>query len=332
VSTQSSVAVNKQFLGKVNEGAYQVSKSEYDENFVSRYGLLYLKSSDQPFSGRILTVDVGESGEFVSADESWMDGRKHGKSSKWFSNGIKMYERNYLQGRWHGSVTRWWPNGQKMYVRAYTNGVRHGKEATWRSDGTPLSLPADGVPAEIDAEEASEDEINLNLPAEPDISKPDSEDSSFEENPAPATELPSFDNFSAPVEDADMEDSSDDFGDLPSFPALDEGASETVDFSNEIPESTDALEDTLDLPLDEPASLDALPPIVNEDSSDLPALPGLDDSSEIPVTDDLPPLGLPADDAGGLPPLPGIEGDSNLPPLPSEDGGLGDLPPLPPLP
>jgi len=84
--------------------------------------------------------------------------------------------------------------------------------------------------------------------------------------------------------------------------------------------------------LDEPASLDALPPIVNEDSSDLPALPGLDDSSEIPVTDDLPPLGLPADDAGGLPPLPGIEGDSNLPPLPSEDGGLGDLPPLPPLP
>jgi antitoxin component YwqK of YwqJK toxin-antitoxin module len=332
VSKQSSVAVNKQFLGKINEDAYQVSQSEYDENFVSRYGLLYLKSSDQPFSGRILTVDVGESGEFVSADESWMDGRKHGKSSKWFSNGIKMYERNYLQGRWHGSVTRWWPNGQKMYVRAYTNGVRHGKEATWRSDGTPLSLPADVGSAEIDSEDASEDEINVNLPAESDISKPESEDSFFEEDPVPATELPSFDNFSAPVEDADMEDSSDDFGDLPSFPVLDEGASETVNFSNEIPESTGPNEGTVDLPLDDPSSLDSLPPMVEEDSSELPDLPGLEDSSELPVTDDLPPLGLPAEDAGGLPPLPGMEDEGELPQLPSQDGGLGDLPPLPPLP
>jgi hypothetical protein len=328
VSKQNSATVNKQFLGKTNEDAYQVSQSEYDENFVSRYGLLYLKSSDQPFSGRILTVDVGDSGEYVSADESWKDGRKHGKSSKWFSNGIKMYERNYLQGRWHGSVTRWWPNGQKMYVRAYTNGVRHGKEATWRSDGTPLSLPAEGVPTEIDPE----DEINIGLPTAADTAETVSDDSFFEEDSEPATDVPSFDNFSVPVEDTDMEDSGDDFGDLPSFPALDEGASDPVDFPSEIPESTDATEDTLDLPLDEPASEDALSPMVDEDSSDLPALPGLDDPSEIPATDDLPPLGLPAEDAGGLPPLPGMEDDGGLPPLPSQDGGLGDLPPLPPLP
>ena len=117
---------------------------------MSRYGLLYLKSSNDPFSGRILTVDIGESGEYVSSDESWKEGRKHGKSSKWFSNGIKMYERNYREGRWHGSVTRWWPNGQKMYVRAYTNGVRHGSEASWRSDGSPLSLPADGAAPAMD--------------------------------------------------------------------------------------------------------------------------------------------------------------------------------------
>ena len=332
VSKQSSVAVNKQFLGKINEDAYQVSQSEYDENFVSRYGLLYLKSSDQPFSGRILTVDVGESGEFVSADESWMDGRKHGKSSKWFSNGIKMYERNYLQGRWHGSVTRWWPNGQKMYVRAYTNGVRHGKEATWRSDGTPLSLPADVGSAEIDSEDASEDEINVNLPAESDIAKPDSDDSFFEEDPVPATELPSFDNFSAPVEDADMEDSSDDFGDLPSFPGLDEGASETVDFSmrfqNQLVQMKVRLTFLWMILLhwirchrwSKKILLNCL------------ILPGLEDSSELPVTDDLPPLGLPAEDAGELPSLPGMEDEGELPPLPSQDGGLGDLPPLPPLP
>ena len=131
---QDTSSKDHQYVGKTSDDAYQVSQNEYDDNFVSRYGLLYLKASEDPFTGRILTVDLGESGEFVSSDESWKDGRKHGKSSKWFSNGIKMYERNYREGRWHGSVTRWWPNGQKMYVRAYSNGVRHGKEATWRSN------------------------------------------------------------------------------------------------------------------------------------------------------------------------------------------------------
>ena len=160
-------SVDSKYSGKTGDDAYQVSQSEYDDNFVSRYGLLYLKSSNDPFSGRILTVDIGESGEFVSSDETWREGRKHGKSSKWFSNGIKMYERNYREGRWHGSVTRWWPNGQKMYVRAYSNGVRHGNEATWRSDGTPLSLPADGSVPSMDND--------LSTPVDSEDSLPDVE-------------------------------------------------------------------------------------------------------------------------------------------------------------
>ena len=68
------------FVGKTNDDAYQVSVNEYDNNFASRYGLLYLKASNDPFTGRILIVDNGDSGEFVSSDESWKEGRKHGKS------------------------------------------------------------------------------------------------------------------------------------------------------------------------------------------------------------------------------------------------------------
>ena len=110
--------------------AYQVTEGEYDNFFVSRYGLLHQKFSDTPFSGRIIMISSGENGEYVSSDETWNEGKKDGVSTRWFSNGIKMYERNYNQGKWHGTVTRWWPNGQKMYVRAYSNGKKHGKEAT----------------------------------------------------------------------------------------------------------------------------------------------------------------------------------------------------------
>ena len=124
----------------VSGDAFQVTIEEYGNYFESRYGLLYQKLNDMPFTGRVLIIEKGDKGEFVASDESWTEGRKDGLSTRWFSNGIKMYERNYKEGRWHGPVTRWWPNGQKMYVRAYTNGTRHGKEATWRSDGSPIKL------------------------------------------------------------------------------------------------------------------------------------------------------------------------------------------------
>jgi hypothetical protein len=54
-SAQPQASVDSKFIGKTNGDAYQVSQSEYDANFVTRYGLLYLKASQDPFSGRILT-------------------------------------------------------------------------------------------------------------------------------------------------------------------------------------------------------------------------------------------------------------------------------------
>ena len=136
-TTSQEASLSKQKVD-VAKDAYQVSADEYDEFFTSRYGLLYQKFSDTPFTGQIITAENGPEGKFVVADESWRNGKKDGPSTRWFSNGVKMYERNYTDGKWNGTVTRWWPNGQKMYVRAYSEGVRHGEEATWRSDGTPI--------------------------------------------------------------------------------------------------------------------------------------------------------------------------------------------------
>lgn len=337
--SHSSSSVDSKFVGKTSDDAYQVSKSEYDDNFVSRYGLLYLKASQDPFTGRILTVDVGESGEFVSSDESWKEGKKHGKSSKWFSNGIKMYERNYNEGRWHGAVTRWWPNGQKMYVRAYSNGVRHGKEATWRSDGTALSLPADGTPKVIESEfstgEIEHSLPNVNIEDPSPVSEPSVISDDIQLDPVePAFEPTPTDDFqSVPVPSAQE----DGFSDLPSFPPLEEEAPSS-DGDLAFPEMPAESDDDLALPgLDAPAlpADEPLPALPIETESDLPDLPGLDEPA--PSNDDaLPPLpGLPGDgDSGGLPPLPGLEDDAGgLPPLPGgNDEGFGDLPPLPPLP
>ncbi|MEK9772636.1 MAG: hypothetical protein VW576_03630 [Opitutae bacterium] len=325
-------------MGKTSDDAYQVSAGEYDDNFVSRYGLLYLKASNDPFTGRILTVDLGESGEFVSSDESWKEGRKHGKSSKWFSNGIKMYERNYREGRWHGSVTRWWPNGQKMYVRAYTNGVRHGSEATWRSDGTPLSLPADGTPSAIQPTESFNNEDALPIvEMEDPVVLPDTSAVADElefDSPAPIDD-PAPLSLPEPSFEQSPENPSDGFSDLPSFPPMEEEESTVEDEGGFPPiDNTDLPE--IALPETDPASLptdDSPFPALPEDApSDLPALPGLDEPEVLPGNDPLP--ALPEEtESGGLPPLPGIEEGGGLPPLPSSgDEGLGDLPPLPPLP
>ncbi len=337
--SHSSSSVDPKFVGKTSDDAYQVSKSEYDDNFVSRYGLLYLKASQDPFTGRILTVDVGESGEFVSSDESWKEGKKHGKSSKWFSNGIKMYERNYNEGRWHGAVTRWWPNGQKMYVRAYSNGVRHGKEATWRSDGTALSLPADGTPKVVESDlgtgEIEHSLPNVNIEGPSPVSEPSVISDDIQLDPVePAFEPTATDDFQSVSVPSAQEDG---FSDLPSFPSLEEEAPSS-DGDLAFPEMPAESDDNLALPgLDAPAlpADEPLPALSIETESDLPALPGLDEPA--PSNDDaLPPLpGLPGDgDSGGLPPLPGLEDDGGgLPPLPGgNDEGFGDLPPLPPLP
>jgi hypothetical protein len=333
--SSTNQSVDSKFIGKTTDDTYQVSQSEYDDNFVSRYGLLYLKSSTDPFTGRILTVGTGESGEYVSSDESWKNGRKNGKSSKWFSNGIKMYERNYREGRWHGSVTRWWPNGQKMYVRAYTNGVRHGNEATWRSDGTPLSLPPEGSTPSMDRiSPETEDEVeNFPIAEQKDESfgqeiTEEADGIEFQSLDSPADEsLPSFTDPEPPIE---IEDTG--FSDLPSFPPMEEDPS-AQDLPLESPESTSFTNDlpAVPEPVDIPEEVPPLGELPSSDDSGMPDLPGLD-STDTVNEEPIPPLpDLP--DSGGLPPLPGMEDSGALPPLPGgEDAGLGDLPPLPPLP
>jgi hypothetical protein len=335
----------------IAKDAYQVSADEYDEFFASRYGLLYQKFSDTPFTGRIVTVENGPGGKFVIADESWRNGKKDGTSTRWFSNGVKMYERNYSDGKWNGTVTRWWPNGQKMYVRAYSKGMRHGEEATWRSDGTPIKTASNLTeivpPAESNAaqNESVESDVNPAEVEEPnnnpaiesfpsELSAPSPIVESIPEEPAQPEALPT------PVEAL-----SSDLPEIIEPVALPEPVGLPTEVSPELPGLPSADFDTTDEPMPTPSDSDlALPatpesPVAPSDAlpTELPGLPELepqsDGNSELPVlpglpvesTDpEIPPMSV---EDGALPELPG------LPPLPeSGNGASDDLPPLPPLP
>jgi hypothetical protein len=340
----------------VSADAFQVTSDEYGKYFESRYGLLHQKFNDRPFTGRILTIDAGDTGDYISADETWKEGKKNGLSARWFSNGMKMYERNYSEGRWHGTVTRWWPNGQKMYVRAYTNGTRHGKEATWRSDGSPINTsnksflsPKNRAEQKVELDENDSSSHQLGEP---------------ESGVLPAVEIPS-DNESEviipsksvpvlPVEsNANSEYLSnesllpvpqnnpvlsDDLLNLPGsgsteFPSLPQTSEMPLEVTPELPASDDGFPPLPGLPESEDANLPSFPSSPPSDEG-LPPLPGLPDSSttDLPAFpdsggDDLPPL--PGSGGDDLPPLPG-SGSDDLPPLPSfPDDSSGGLPPLP---
>jgi len=333
----------------IAKDAYQVSADEYDEFFATRYGLLYQKFSDTPFTGRIVTAENGSEGKYVVADESWRNGKKDGVSTRWFSNGVKMYERNYTDGKWNGTVTRWWPNGQKMYVRAYSEGVRHGEEATWRSDGTPIktassiseivpsadSNAAQNESAESNVNPVEVDEPDINptidsFPSEPSVPSPVVE--SIPEEPAQPEALPTTD-----------EAFSSDLPEMTEPVALPEPVGLPTEDSSELPGLPSADFETADEPMPTPAESDLALPVIaesQEPSTEVtaPELPGLPELESKPEgSGDLPELpGLPAE-SSELPPMPAEDGA--LPPLPglpplsdSEAGATDDLPPLPPLP
>jgi hypothetical protein len=347
----------------VSADAFQVTVDEYEKYFESRYGLLYQKFNDRPFSGRILTIDQGQSGDYISSDENWKEGKKDGLSARWFSNGMKMYERNYSEGRWHGTVTRWWPNGQKMYIRAYTNGTRHGKEATWRSDGSPINISAKSFLPKNEGTPGQFPSGNKGLPSQ-DVKSPDTGSLPSVSIPSipgfvpsspvvepMASESPSFLPESIPVLPEVPQDNSSiipsDDG-FPSLPEIESTPSNDLPVipDSSLPEFPSGSGDLPTLPsFPEPGAND-LPAFPESPSTDngLPPLPSLPESGgdklpafpESPSTDNgLPPLpGLPESGANDLPPLPGLpdDGSGGLPPLPGADSSDGGLPPLPPLP
>jgi len=339
--------------GKVGTGGWratggageniEVRADEYDETFQYQYGLLYRALSNAPFTGRIVTVDFDNEKAYVSSEDFWYGGRRHGRSTRWASTGQKVWERNYKEGRWHGLVTRWWPSGQKMYVRVYSDGVRQDEEMTWRSDGSrfdassPIPAPAVtpsadfGTPSVTGVPEMTE----VPVAPVPPVEEPSGFDSSSPSRFTPAVEQP-VPEPSAPNEQTFPE------------PLIPFAPAPAVEEPVSIPPSEPPLPD-FGSPTDDPslpAPIDsAVPPLGDsptvtfpEDSStsspdpiDLNAIFGSDPGS-VPATDPLAPLPLTPSPAPADPLAPFPVPADPLAPLPSVPSPAAPADPLAPLP
>ena len=91
------------------KGGGPISAEEYKDNFNPDTAL---KSKIRKCSfSTVLMVDIGESGEFVSSDESWVDDARMENAP----NGFQTAQRSAItvvKMAWN--VTRWWPNGQNV--------------------------------------------------------------------------------------------------------------------------------------------------------------------------------------------------------------------------
>ena len=77
-----------------------------------------------------------EDGQTVSSEINYDKlGKRHGKSSRFYTNGTLGIEEYFKNGFNHGKTTYFHSNGQKLVEINYLDGYRVGKYTRWREDG-----------------------------------------------------------------------------------------------------------------------------------------------------------------------------------------------------
>jgi antitoxin component YwqK of YwqJK toxin-antitoxin module len=59
----------------------------------------------------------------VEYEIEYQNGKRHGKTIRWYEDGKKKYENKYQNGRLHGKFIGWHENGNKRYEYEYQNGI-----------------------------------------------------------------------------------------------------------------------------------------------------------------------------------------------------------------
>ncbi len=98
-----------------------------------RDGRFFWRGTSNAFTGWI--TDHFESGE-VRLRSAVVDGRLHGISEGWSTNGVRNLEEDFLDGRPHGRRTTWHANGQKRSEGQLLLGQQEGLYRLWNDDGT----------------------------------------------------------------------------------------------------------------------------------------------------------------------------------------------------
>ncbi len=91
------------------------------EYLVKKSGVVYLKTSNLPFSGKVTASYADGKKRF---EASYINGREDGPCAIWHQNGRLMHQAVYKKGRYDG-VSYWWNEEGKI---AATTTHRSGKE------------------------------------------------------------------------------------------------------------------------------------------------------------------------------------------------------------
>ena len=110
------------------KGPRSLPRSELD----LRDGMLYARGETQPFQGQ-LVAHYSDQTRKVAIDVK--DGRLHGRSLGWYSNGQMEVEEQFVAGVSHGARTRWHENGNRKSLAQIEQGKVVGLFTEWHENG-----------------------------------------------------------------------------------------------------------------------------------------------------------------------------------------------------
>ena len=98
-----------------------------------REGRFFRRGTSNLFTGWI--TDHFENGE-VRLRSAVVDGRLHGISEGWTTNGVRNLREEFFDGQPHGPRVTWHDSGQKRSEGQLASGVQEGLYRLWNEDGT----------------------------------------------------------------------------------------------------------------------------------------------------------------------------------------------------
>ena len=123
----------------VAEVKTEIQSVNQKETEIRNDGILYLKGSDLPYSGKTFRLHINGQKE---SEIIYKDGKKEGLKTVWYDNGQKWFANNYKDDRLNfkndirnGSSIAWFANGKKLAEQNFKNGKLVGPQKYWNNKG-----------------------------------------------------------------------------------------------------------------------------------------------------------------------------------------------------
>jgi antitoxin component YwqK of YwqJK toxin-antitoxin module len=108
-----------------------ITISQKDSLLQLNNGIYYF--NDKPFSGYI---NSKYNSDTLKSIASYLQGKQHGVTKTFFSNGKLESERNYKDGIGYGRHFGYWKNGKMKFDFIYFNDKREGVQKQWYESGS----------------------------------------------------------------------------------------------------------------------------------------------------------------------------------------------------